>query len=118
MHSQAGRRRNCKRIDGVSKLRGGDEMDLDIPAILPVKFDLNFRSIVTKGLEVKGFIPVNIPRRPITKGLTLEKFQFIPHNEENAIDDHLKKDYVDYIQVCCSLARKLLEVHGKTKNWC
>ncbi len=69
-----------------------------------------------KGLEIKGFIPVNIPRRPAQQGLLLEKYQFIQHNEENAIEVSDKKSLVEYIQVCCALAQRFTQMYPKVNK--
>ncbi len=66
-----------------------------------------------KGLEIKGFIPVNIPRRPAQQGLLLEKYQFIQHNEENAIEISDKNSLVEYIHVCCALGQRLTKLCSK-----
>ncbi len=69
-----------------------------------------------KGLEIKGFLPVNIPRRPGQQGLLLEKYQFIQHNEENAIEISDKNSLVEYIEVCCSLGQRLTEMCPKVNK--
>ncbi|XP_054169344.1 fatty acid synthase-like [Oppia nitens] len=85
-------------------------------SILPVSFDLNFRSIVTRGLEIKGFIPVNVPRRPGQQGLTLEKYDFIPHFEDMAIESPFKDNLIEYISVCCALAEKVSQITPKVSK--
>ena len=90
-----------------------DKVDEDKISILPVSFDLNFRSIVTKGLEVKGFIPVNVPRRPGQQGLTLEKYEFIPNFEDCAIESPFKEAFVEYVSVCSALAEKVTQISDK-----
>jgi len=74
---------------------------------------INFSS---KGLEIKGFLPVNVPRRPGQQGLLLEKYQFIPQNEEKAIELNDKNKLIEYIQVCCTLGQRLVEMSPKVNK--
>ena len=80
----------------------------DVPFIV----DLNLRAIVTKGLEIKGIVPVGYPRKFLTKELRLEKCAFIPHQEDNAIENYDKNQLTKYINVCSAICKKILE---KTK---
>jgi len=112
-----GEERMATEILGITNIGlESQNVDEDKISILPVSFDLNFRSIVTKGLEIKGFIPVNVPRRPGQQGLTLEKYEHIPHMEDSAIDPEVKEELVEYIQVCCALAEKLSQTNGKVSK--
>ena len=100
---------------GVNFREDDDEEDKESKqtVILPVKFDIDLRAIVTKGLEVKGLIPVNIPRRPNVQGLTLEQYEFVPHSENEAIDQRFKNELVEYISVCNTLMSKFLKATDK-----
>ena len=102
-------------ILGITNFGNDEERaeDEDKISILPVSFDLNFRSIVTKGLEVKGFIPVNVPRRPGQQGLTLEKYEFIPNFEDSAIESPFKESFFEYVSVCSALAEKVSQISDK-----
>lgn len=71
---------------------------------------------MNKGLEIKGFLPVNVPRRPGQKGLVLEKYQFVANNEDNTIEATDKKSLVEYIQVCCALGQRLTEMSPKVNK--
>ena len=59
---------------------------------------------------------MNVPRRPGQQGLLLEKYQFIPHNEDNAIELNDKNNLIEYIQVCCALGQKLVEMSPKVNK--
>ncbi|CAG2105236.1 unnamed protein product [Medioppia subpectinata] len=85
-------------------------------SIVPVGFDLDYRSIYTKGLEIKGFLPVNVPRRPGQQGLILEKYEFVANNEDNAVETADKKSLVEYIQVCCALGQRMAEMSPKVNK--
>ena len=67
-------------------------------------------------MEIKGFLPVNVPRRPGQQGLTLEKYEFVANSEDNAIEAHDKKSLVEYIQVCCTLGQRLSEMSPKVSK--
>ena len=87
---------------------GKDKWYSEVPFIV----DLNLRSIITKGLEIEGIIPVGLPRKFLTKELRLEKYSFIPHQEDNAIENYDKNQLTKYINVCSAICKKILE---KTK---
>ena len=76
---------------------------------VPVVVDLNLRSVVGKGVEIRGFLPINIPRKQLSSGLRLEKYQFIPYNEDNAIESYYKNELHNYINLCSHLCLKILK---------
>jgi hypothetical protein len=55
--------------------------------------------IVTHGIEFKGLLAVPITRKAQTQGLELESYQFIPNEENDAIEEIDKKEITEYIQV-------------------
>nr|XP_027194954.1 fatty acid synthase-like [Dermatophagoides pteronyssinus] len=59
-----------------------ETIETEKQAMFNVKFDLSNQILVTKGIEIEGLIPVNIPRKNDTANLVLEKYQFIPFNQE------------------------------------
>ena len=79
-------------------------------SLIPVVFDVNNRSIITKGLEVKGMIPFNIPRKIDQKGLLLERYEHIAYNEEQVttMDAEMQTTMADYISLCNFISRQLV----------
>ena len=76
---------------------------------LPVFVDLALRTIVCKGIEVRGIVPVNIPRKHLSNGLRLEKYEFVPNFQENAIENVTKRELKAYTEACTSLCLKIIK---------
>ncbi len=68
-------------------------------SILPVFADLHLKSIVTCGIELSNLIAAPIPRKLISQEVKCESHQFIPNEENNAIEEMFKNDIINYIQV-------------------
>jgi len=68
-------------------------------SILPVFADLHLKSIVTCGIELNNLIAAPIPRKLISQEVKCESYQFIPNEENNAIEEMFKNDIISYIQV-------------------
>ncbi len=68
-------------------------------SILPVFADLHQKSIVTPGIEFNNLDAVPIPRKLMTQEVKCESYQFIPNEENNAIEEMFKNDITSYIQV-------------------
>jgi hypothetical protein len=68
-------------------------------SILPVFADLHLKSIVTRGIELNNLIAAPIPRKLMTQEVKCESYQFIPNEENNAIEEMFKNDIMSYIQV-------------------
>jgi len=78
-------------------------------SLIPVVFDVNNRSIITKGLEVKGMIPFNIPRKIEQKGLLLERYEHVAYHEDRVLtlDAATEMKRKEYIALCNELSRYL-----------
>ncbi|XP_054161216.1 fatty acid synthase-like [Oppia nitens] len=71
--------------------------------------DVNSKIIVTNGLEVEDLIAVPISRKNVSvNDLKLESYQFIANDESQAIDDHQKEFAINYLNVCLSMANKII----------
>jgi hypothetical protein len=68
-------------------------------SILPVFADLHINSIITRGIEINNVQAVPIPRKLKTQEVKCESYQFIPNEENNAIEEMFKNDIISYIQV-------------------
>ena len=80
---------------------------------LNVVCDPRINVCVTEGLEIRG-LKVNLaPRRQGAQIPTLEKFRFVPYDEDNALEESERQELGDYIEVCTSLTRMALEASGK-----
>jgi hypothetical protein len=68
-------------------------------SILNFVTDIHLRTVVTHGIEVKGLWAVPIPRRSAAQDLKLESYQFIPNEENDAIEEFNRKEITEYIKV-------------------
>jgi hypothetical protein len=68
-------------------------------SILPVFADFHLKLIVTRGIEINNLIAAPIPRKLISQEVKCESYQFIPNEENNAIEEMFKNDIISYIQV-------------------
>jgi hypothetical protein len=68
-------------------------------SILPVFADLHLKSIFTCGIEMINLHAAPIPRKLMTQEVKCESYQFIPNEENNAIEEMFKNDIISYIQV-------------------
>jgi type I site-specific restriction endonuclease len=68
-------------------------------SILPVFADLHLKSIITCGIELNNVIAAPIPRKLISQEVKCESYQFIPNEENNAIEEMSKNDFISYIEV-------------------
>ena len=80
---------------------------------MPVVFDPRINVIVTRGLEIRG-LKVNIaPRRQGVQSPSLEKYTFVPNNEELALSQSDVAELEEYTRVCATLAASVLRKGGK-----
>ena len=79
-------------------------------SLIPVVFDVNNRSIITKGLEVKGMIPFPVPRQVEQKGLLLERYEHVPYIEEkiSMLNSEAETTLNEYVWLCNELSRFLI----------
>lgn len=79
---------------------------------LAVVNDPRINVCVAKGVEIRG-LKVNLaPRRQGAQIPTVEKYQFIPYEEDCALETYEKANIDEYVAVCSSLAKKVLEASG------
>ena len=76
-------------------------------SVLPFRVDTNSRLIVSHGVEIEDVIALPIPRLSNNADLKLESYKFVANEDMNAIEDNSKK-IVDYIEICSTIAYKLL----------
>jgi hypothetical protein len=88
-------------VEKEVRLFEGLDVDSNVKyrSILPVFIDISLNMIVTHGIEIKNVLAVPILRKGLTQGLELESYQFIPNEENDAIEEIDKKEITEYIQV-------------------
>ena len=90
-----------QKIDNIEELIG--ESFHIYKSILPYHVDMNSRMIVAPGVEVEDLMALPIPRKINAQGLKLESFQFMAHDENEAIEENDKKQIKEYLKVCLTL---------------
>ena len=76
---------------------------------VPVIIDRELKAIVAKGIEFRDVISFNLPRKFLSDGLRLERYEFIPFDEDNAIENYNKNGLLKYFNVCSAICKQILE---------
>ena len=80
---------------------------------MPIVFDHRINVVVTKGLEIRGLKANIAARRVGAQTPSLEKYVFVPNHEECALSQTDKHNIDEYVNVCATLAAKILTSAGK-----
>lgn len=73
--------------------------------LFSVKFDWNNQLLVTKGIEVRGLIPINIPRKCDNQNLILERYSMVPFVENGF--EKLEEELETYVDACGKIFRSI-----------
>jgi len=65
------------------------------------------------GIELRGLLTTSAPRR-VQPEVTLEKYEFIPHHEECAIDENTKSEVEEYLAACQVVADDIRHKFGES----
>nr|WLV27769.1 fatty acid synthase [Panonychus citri] len=82
----------------------------------PVAHDPRINVIVTHGLEFRGLKTNIAPRRQGAQSPIIENYSFIPNDETDALTKSDKSEVDEYLQVCSTLASKVLASSGKAER--
>lgn len=85
---------------------------VDTKAEFKVKFDLFNQLLVTKGIEIKGLIPINIPRKSDNQNLILESNRFVPFVEEGNFDCESVYQIEHYAEICLKMLSNLFHKYS------
>lgn len=69
--------------------------------------DANLRCVVSRGIELKGLKLANIPLKNVMRDVKMEKYEFIPFDEQQAIESVDAKMLNDYVEDCNLLVDRL-----------
>lgn len=75
--------------------------------VLPVVTDANLKCVVSRGIELKGLKLANIPLKNVMRDVKMEKYEFIPFDEQQAIEPVDVKTINDYVEDCNLLVDRL-----------
>ena len=80
---------------------------------MPIVFDPRINVVVTKGLEIRGLKANIAARRVGAQSPALEKYVFVANHEECALSQTDKDNLDEYVNVCATIAAKVLNAAGK-----
>ena len=72
--------------------------------------------MVAKGFEMKGLKFANIPLKNVMRNVKMEKYEFVPFNEPNAIEEIDARELQNYIDQCNLVAEILADATFLKKN--
>jgi hypothetical protein len=78
-------------------------MNINEEKIVDVAYDPKTNIGCAHGIEIRGMLTTSVPRKAPSEA-TLEKYLFIPNNEECAIDAATKSEMEEYIAACQKVA--------------
>ncbi|CAN8007233.1 unnamed protein product, partial [Ixodes pacificus] len=67
------------------------------------------------GVVIKGLEANVVPRRPMQQEPFLEEYQFVPYLDDESAGHQREAAVREYVEVCSSVARRVLESCGKNK---
>ncbi len=88
-----------KILEQESKFLPKIDKDVHYSSIMPFFADLSLNMIVTHGIEIIGLSTTTIARKPVTRDLELETYQFIPNDEDDAVKEISKNQIIEYMKV-------------------
>ena len=77
----------------------------DVPLLVNTKL----KALIANGIEIRGLMAVNLQRKFFSNELRLEKYEFIPYYEDNAIESYNKNEIIKYLDVCLAICKQILE---------
>ncbi|KAL3216030.1 hypothetical protein MRX96_033213 [Rhipicephalus microplus] len=67
------------------------------------------------GVEIRGLDATIAQRRPVRQAPLLEEYLFVPYEDDDDARLERQRDVLEYVEVCCGVARRLLESCGECK---
>ncbi|KAH7943510.1 hypothetical protein HPB52_009166 [Rhipicephalus sanguineus] len=67
------------------------------------------------GVEIRGLDATVAQRRPVRQAPVLEEYLFVPYEDDDDARLEREQDVLEYVEVCCGVARRLLESSGECK---
>ncbi|KAL1467983.1 hypothetical protein MTO96_041785, partial [Rhipicephalus appendiculatus] len=67
------------------------------------------------GVEIRGLDATIAQRRPVRQAPLLEEYLFVPYEDDDDARLERQRDVLEYVEVCCGVARRLLESCGEYK---
>nr|XP_050029751.1 fatty acid synthase-like [Dermacentor andersoni] len=67
------------------------------------------------GVEIRGLDATLAKRRPVQQTPVLEEYLFVPYEDDEAARLERERALREYVEVCCGVARRVLESCGENK---
>ncbi|XP_037571297.2 LOW QUALITY PROTEIN: fatty acid synthase-like [Dermacentor silvarum] len=68
------------------------------------------------GVEIRGLDATVAQRRPVQQTPVLEDYLFVPYEDDDAARLERERPLREYVEVCCGVARRVLERCGENKD--
>ncbi|XP_077489927.1 fatty acid synthase-like [Amblyomma americanum] len=82
---------------------------------MDVVFDRYLNTCRAGGVQIRGLKASIAPRRAVQQTPFLEEYQFVPYSDDEAARNEREACVREYVEVCCGVARRILESCGKNK---
>lgn len=82
---------------------------------IDIVFDRYLNTCRAGGVALRGLKASIAPRRTTQQSPFLEEYQFVPYTDDNTARNERESCIREYVEVCCGVARRVLESCGKNK---
>ena len=80
---------------------------------LPVIIDSNLKYVASRGIEIRELKFVHISLKNVMRDVKLEKYEFVPFQEQKAIETVDYNELEQYIKDCDTMARSIILAGNK-----
>ena len=71
--------------------------------------DMELNAVIAKGIEFRNIISSDLPRKFLSDRLRLERYEFIPFDEDNTIENYNRNELLKYLNVCSMICKQISE---------
>ncbi|XP_075558241.1 fatty acid synthase 1 [Dermacentor variabilis] len=82
---------------------------------IDIVYDRYLNTCRAGGVAMRGLKASIAPRRAVQQTPFLEEYQFVPYADDDSARNERESCIREYIEVCCGIARRVLESCGKNK---
>ena len=98
-----------EKVIEISKKDKNLPISTDLHFDVNVIFDKKLKALIGNGIEITGIKFSNLNRKSVLNKLRLEKYQFIPYYEDNAIENYHRNEIMKYLNVCSAICKQIFE---------
>ncbi|KAH7948759.1 hypothetical protein HPB49_002004 [Dermacentor silvarum] len=82
---------------------------------IDIVYDRYLNTCRAGGVAMRGLKASIAPRRAVQQTPFLEEYQFVPYADDDSARNERESCVREYVEVCCGIARRVLESCGKNK---